>query len=404
MQYLEGLYVLNIESDKKCISHNMNVFKLLIILAFSISLFCGFIMIPQIMNFCKINRLYDIPNARKVHHSAIPRLGGICFLPSMLITFGLILLIHSFINGENIMSLSMWTCMFLLGLSLIYFVGIVDDIAGLKPHTKFIAQIVAASMLPISNLYINNLYGLFGIYEIPLTIGYPLTVFIVVFIINAFNLIDGIDGLAAGLGVLSLVGFLGYFVLNGIYMYALFIAGLIGVLVAYLYFNMFGDAEKNRKIFMGDSGSLTLGYILAFLFVKTIMDNPNVMPFRKDSLLVAYTLLLVPCFDVVRVSLKRVRTGKPIFQADKNHIHHKLMRSGFNQHQALIGILSMVLFFSILNYALFNHISFTYIFIIDAIIYILLNTILDLRILQNDTNISLSAMTPIEVWIKSLNA
>jgi hypothetical protein len=128
------------------------------------------------------------------------------------------------------------------------------------------------------------------------------------------------------------------------------------------------------------------------------------MPFRKDSLLVAYTLLLVPCFDVVRVSLKRVRTGKPIFQADKNHIHHKLMRSGFNQHQALIGILSMVLFFSILNYALFNHVSFTYIFIIDAIIYILLNTILDLRILQNDTNISLSAMTPIEVWIKSLNA
>ena len=134
--------------------------------------------------------------------------------------------------------------------------GIVDDILGLSPLIKFIVQIIAACALPLSGLYINNMYGFFGIHEIPYYIGFPLTVLTIVFIDNAINLIDGIDGLAASLSIIALSGFLYMFIVQNVWSYSILIAGLIGVLVAFMYFNLFGSAENNRKIFMGDSGSL----------------------------------------------------------------------------------------------------------------------------------------------------
>ncbi|MBR7014335.1 MAG: undecaprenyl/decaprenyl-phosphate alpha-N-acetylglucosaminyl 1-phosphate transferase, partial [Prevotella sp.] len=232
-------------------------------------------------------------------------------------------------------------------------------------------------LMPISKLYINNFYGLFGIYEIPFWIGAPLTVFIIVFITNAINLIDGIDGLAASLSLIALGGFLLCFMREGVWTYGILIAGLMGVLIPYLYFNIWGEESKNRKIFMGDSGSLTLGFILGFLFVKFTMDNPYVMPFRKDSLLLSYTLLIVPCFDVVRVVFKRLRERKPIFQADKNHIHHKLLRAGCNQRQALITILLLALSFVLLNNILDYFLPTTFIVLIDVIVYIAFHLVIN---------------------------
>jgi len=204
-----------------------------------------------------------------------------------------------------------------------------------------------------------------------------------VFIVNSINLIDGIDGLSAGLSVLALMGFAFLFAQQKVWAYVILIAGLIGVLITYLYYNIWGDTAKNRKIFMGDSGSLTLGYILSFLFIKYTMDNPLVMPYRKDGLLLSFTLLIVPVFDVVRVIIVRLKNHRGVFEADKNHIHHKLMRAGLSQHGALLAILAFALFYCAFNYLLSKVMLTSFIVGIDILIYGIFHIIVDRCIVRN---------------------
>ena len=353
---------------------------LLVIAAFLLSMVCGFFFIPQIIRFCKEKGLYDKPDNRKIHHNAIPRLGGLSFLPSMLLASLIVIIVNNQNNLEHQVTLSTWSVTFFFCLLLIYGVGIVDDLVGLGAKTKFAFQTIAAMLLPMSGLYINNLYGFLGLFEIPFLVGAPLTVFIIIFACNAINLIDGIDGLSAGLSLLALTGFLFCFFRERLYIYSVLIAGLMGVLIPFLYYNLWGDEKKGHKIFMGDSGSLTLGFILGFLFVKFTMDNPNVRQFRLDSMMLAYTLLIVPTFDVVRVSLVRLFHRKPIFKADKNHIHHKLMRAGLNQHQTLLCILGLAVSLVIVNLLLIKTVFFSVIVIVNILLWILFNMIVNYRI------------------------
>ena len=350
------------------------------ILAFVLSMICGFIVIPSILNFCYKRELYDIPEARKVHTQAVPRLGGVAFLPSMLLAFVVSIFVVASVTGREQVTLSLWSFMFLVSIILVYTVGLIDDIVGVAPRVKFLVQILAASLMPFSGLYINNLYGFMGIETIPFCIGAPLTVFVIVFIDNALNLIDGIDGLAGGLSVLSLVGFLYCFQREGLFVYSVLIAGLIGVVVSFLYYNMYGGKNHKYKIFMGDSGSLTLGFMLAFLLVKFTMHNPNVMPFRSDSLLISFTLLIVPCFDVVRVILSRLYDRQPLFKADKRHIHHKLLRCGLSQHCALLSILGLQIAFVVVNVVLYSFLSINYIVLVDVLAFIAFNIVVDMFI------------------------
>jgi len=215
----------------------MNIYILLCCGSFLLSLVCGIICIPLILNYCKEHNIYDMPNQRKVHKTLIPRLGGICFLPSMLLALFIALMVmNSNMGGE--ITLSLWSIYFLIGCFLIYGVGIIDDIIGVKPKTKFIVQIIAACFLPLSSLYINNLYGFLGFWEIPYYVGMPLTVFVIVFIVNAMNLIDGIDGLCAGLAIIAFCGFIYIFAQQQVWPFCILISGIIGVLVAYSYFNL----------------------------------------------------------------------------------------------------------------------------------------------------------------------
>lgn len=356
----------------------MNLYAFYIIGVFLISSICGFIFIPIILNFCKARQLYDIPNARKIHKNAIPRLGGISFLPSMFISF---LVAISVINStDNQILISRWSLLFPIGTLLIYLMGIVDDVLGLSPSRKFVVQIIAACLLPISGLYINNMYGFLGVHEIPYYIGFPLTVLIIVFINNALNLIDGIDGLAASLSMIALSGFLYLFIAQHILSFSILITGLIGVLTAFMYFNLFGNPEKNRKIFMGDSGSLTLGFVLGFLCVKYSMDNVHVMPYHKMDFIMPFTLLLIPVFDVFRVFFVRLKHHKSPFLADKNHIHHKLMAAGLSQHRALGVIIMLEVLYIVLNYLLLKVMNNTFVFITDIIVYVILNEMTNRRI------------------------
>lgn len=372
----------------------MNTLTIILIGTFILSMLAGFCFIPFILNFCRKNKLYDIPDERKVHHSAIPRLGGISFLPSMLLSSVIMLLTFENITGEQQIVINRWTASCMISLLIIYIVGITDDIIGLKARTKFIYQIIAASLLPLSNLYINNLYGFCGIFSIPYFIGFPLTVLCIAFIDNAMNLIDGIDGLSAGLAIIALGGFLyGYYSIH-LYIYSILISGLIGILIAYLYYNLFGKAENGLKIFMGDSGSLTIGFMLSFFIVKFSMYRPDLipdnsysisifgtsMPYEKVCLAFAYTLLIVPTFDVFRVIIVRLRHHTPIFSPDKRHIHHKLLAVGMNQHQALITILALQLVYIILNGLMMPYTNITIIVITDIILFVAFNMFITAKI------------------------
>jgi UDP-GlcNAc:undecaprenyl-phosphate GlcNAc-1-phosphate transferase len=366
------------------ITDNMSFNILLILGALFISMICGFLAIPGILDYCKEKNLYDIPNLRKVHKSPIPRLGGLSFMPSMLIAFIIaIFVLDKQGKGPNL-QISLWSLYFLVSLLIIYFTGIIDDLIGLNANIKFTIQIIAATILPFSGLYINNFYGLFGLYEIPFWIGTPITIFVIVFVCNAMNLIDGIDGLCASLSEFALAGFLYIFYEEGLYIYCILIGGLMGVLIPYLYYNMLGKPENNRKIFMGDSGSLTLGFILGFLFVKCAMNNPHVMKFSNDRIMLAYSLLTIPVFDVVRVIFHRLRNHKPLFDADKNHIHHKLMRAGYSQHQALIFIMVLAFFIIVLNCLIFNYVGIMWLILIDIAFYTIFQILLTRYIIRKE--------------------
>ena len=262
--------------------------------------------------------------------------------------------------------------MMVIGAILIYLIGIFDDLKGLKAFHKFIIQTIAALVFPLCNLMISNLHGLFGIHEIPLWIGYPLTVFIILLIVNAMNLIDGIDGLASGLAFLILGSFAYLYYNLGAYLFCLISTSLAGATLAFFFFNFYGKVGR-LKTFMGDSGSLFLGYVIAYLAIKYQMSNePIGFPYREESLLISFTLVFLPCIDVIRVAILRKLHGRSMFEADKTHIHHRIMQMGLDMHQTLAVIITLFVSISLINYGLYvGGLQTEYIIGVDLTIYTL---------------------------------
>lgn len=347
----------------------MTISYIYLLIAFAISFVFSILGTPLIIKLCDIHELYDQPNARKVHKQAIPRLGGSLFMPSMGIgVTATLLILYGDWNKEIEVNIS--TFVLSVGAILIYLIGILDDLKGLKAIHKFIIQTITALCFPLCNLMINNLHGLFGIYEIPLWISYPLTVFVILLIVNAMNLIDGIDGLSSSLSILILGAFTYLYYNLGSNLFCLLCMSLIGALSAFFYYNYFGETGK-YKIFMGDSGSLFLGYVIAYLAIKYQMSNKiGGFPYREESLLISFTLVFLPCIDVIRVALQRKLSHKNIFDADKTHIHHRIMQMGIDMHQTLGIILLLFISLCLINYGLFIYgLQSTYIVFINIAIY-----------------------------------
>ena len=348
-----------------------------IVLAFVISVFVARLIIPRILIISLRKKLFDIPDARKIHKRAIPRLGGVSFFPTILFSCCLVLAFRS-LTGYNISDLQVSyvlpECLFLIcGMTLLYLTGIADDLIGVRYRQKFVVQILCAFFLPISGLWINDLYGLFGVHVISAWVGIPFTVLTIVFITNAVNLIDGIDGLASGLSSVALLVFGVLFIEKGLWMYSIIAFSTFGVLVPFFYYNVFGSVERARKIFMGDTGSLTLGYILSFLAVKYSQNNLVVTSYTEGAFVIAFSTLIVPSFDVIRVVMLRIRNGKSPFEADKNHIHHKFLAMGFTPRKALITILLISCSFSAINIFFMPWVNNTVMLIGDITIWIGLN-------------------------------
>ncbi len=263
------------------------------------------------------------------------------------------------------------------GLVVLFIVGITDDLIGISAKAKLYMQILVACFLPISGVWINDLYGVFFITSIPAWIGVPFTVFVTVLIINAINLIDGIDGLCSGLVLVGCLALGTLFMINQAWLHALFAFITAGLLVPFFHYNVFGISRKKRKIFMGDSGSLTLGLSMSFLAVSYAMNNAHIQPFSEGAIVVAFTVLIVPVMDVARVMLVRIRLGNPVFKADRSHIHHKLLDTGMSHQKAMITIISLAGFFCIFNAIAVQLISNNIVLAADLVLWGIFHTAVD---------------------------
>lgn len=347
------------------------------------------VLIPQILLIAFRKKLFDEPDARKIHTLPIPRLGGIAFLPAIVFTvlltmgIGLVTAAPWFdsVSLEEITKVIFLGC----GMFCMFIVGVADDLIGIRYIAKFIVQIFAALLLAFGGLIIFNLHGLFGLTTLPTIVAVLLTVLVIVFITNAINLIDGIDGLASGLSSMACIIYGYIFLVNGEHLFSLISFCTFGALISFFAFNVFGNAEKHKKIFMGDTGSLTIGIILSALAINlcsfdvlniSCPDTGRSVDSGVNAAVAAFAPLLVPCLDVVRVYMHRIRNHKSPFLPDKNHIHHKLLALGIKPRQAMPGIISFSLLLSIANILLSQYVSITVLFIADILLFAILNILI----------------------------
>lgn len=354
---------------------------------FVLCIFTVGILIPNILRISFRKKLLDVPDERKVHTGMVPRLGGVAFKPAILFSMAMVLGISELLGyGQMLEELRVNVRLLAFGycaIDLLYLVGMADDLIEVRYRVKFVAQILCGVMLIAGGLWIDDLHGLLGVGSVPEWVGYPLTLLLTVFIINSINLIDGIDGLASGLSsIVMLVYGLALFLMER-YILAMLAFSSIGVLVPFFYYNVFGDARRGRKIFMGDTGSLTIGVIISMLAIylgMCVEDDSCARLGDYNRMAVVFSPLLIPCFDVIRVFVHRIRNGKNPFKPDKTHIHHKLLAAGFPQRWAMITIIGLALLFALGNIALSEYVGVNLLLVMDAVAYTLVNLWLSRRI------------------------
>lgn len=289
-------------------------------LCFVTAFVIAMLLIPLLIKIVTRYKLYDHPDLRKEHILPIPTMGGIAVCLAMAVSCFL------WFNFSK----DFFTISFFFSIVVLFIIGIMDDMNDLRARNKLVLQLALASLIAFSGVRLTNLNGIFGIYELPISGQYTLTILAIAGITNAFNLIDGIDGLAGGLGFMSLV-ILGLFLtLGGDFNIALIAFALAGGLLGFLYYNF-----NPARIFMGDTGSLVLGFVTAVLTVRLIDLNANAVGSFKllsHAPVFGLSLVLIPVFDTLRVFSLRIWRGKSPFDPDKSHIHHLLTNNGWSHN------------------------------------------------------------------------
>lgn len=330
----------------------ISIFYVKLGFAFLSSFLITFFSIPTIIKISKRKNLMDEPGVRSSHLRKIPNLGGIALFYSIGICTS--------IFAYEIFDLYKFL---FASLIILLYVGIMDDIVVMRAYKKLIAQIVVSVFIVIgSDVRIRSLFGIFGIYEIHYLVSVIFTIITFIILINAFNLIDGIDGLAGGYSLICSALFgISYYRL-GEYNYPLVILStvLIGAVLAFLYYNL--SNLRATKIFMGDTGSMLLGFLLAFTcicFIDIFIDKKMVGVPRyhlKSAPVIAVAILILPIVDTLNVIIVRLWNKKSPFEADKNHIHHKLLKLDLTHRRASFYIICYYLFIVTITYYL-RHIN-----------------------------------------------
>lgn len=328
-------------------------------------------ILPKILLISRKKHLYDIPDARKVHKVATPRLAGVSFIPIVLLSFLFVLFFYINIeradeySTSRIQSFLSELLMLICGMILLLLIGVKDDLVGVKFTMKFRVQILAALCFTLGRIYFDDIYGIFGTQHMPSYISIPFTIFIIILVTNAINLIDGIDGLASGLSIVAAVTMGISFFVRGMIPQCMLAFACVGVLIPFFYYNVFKRQE--RKLFMGDTGSLALGFLLSYLAIRHSILNPG-ESYEMIPILLPISVLFIPVYDVARVMITRKTNKKPLFKPDRNHIHHKLLDAGFKHRTAMMIIVSSSLALLCINMLLSFWININIIILIDFVI------------------------------------
>ena len=432
-----------------------------ILSVFFLCVFFAGIVIPQILLIAFRRRLFDEPDERKIHQCVVPRLGGMAFKPVVFFSFVLLLAVNVSTGhdellkeiGAEALPLAYAFCAIIM----LYLVGIADDLIGVRYRAKFFIQIVCGIMLVAGGVELSDLHGMLFIHSMPSWISIPLTVFVTVFIINAINLIDGIDGLASGLCSIAFLFYGMTFIWFHQYLYAMLAFATLGVLIPFYYYkeiyieteriiirnfkqkdaeglleylsnprvncfagdrlcseeaawaymqyspkdmlryavslekddfiigdvfalrenedtyNVFGQADRGHKIFMGDTGSLTIGIMLCFLSMQVSHLSDASLSHHFNPFVMAFAPLLVPCCDGVRGYLQRVRNGETAFLPGKSHVHHKLLAIGMRQRTAMVTIVLSSTVLTFLNILFSAYINSSLLLCMDIALWTMAN-------------------------------
>ncbi len=293
------------------------------------------VAIPAIVRVSKVKGLMAHPNGRTSHINPTPNLGGVAIFAGVIISSVLYTGIPTAHELKYVIA----------GMLILFFWGLKDDLHPMAAYKKFVGQAIAIIFLLVpGDFHLSSLQGLFGIDELAYGISIPLTFILFLALINSFNLIDGIDGLASGVGIITSLFFGIGFLLNNHLSYAIMSFILASSLITFFFYNVFG---KENKIFLGDTGSMVIGYLLAIFAVRFLNFENGQPAFDKDisSPAVMLCVLIVPLFDTTRVFVLRMARGKSPFDADRSHIHHRLLDISGSHIKATTIILSVNLAF-----------------------------------------------------------
>lgn len=299
-----------------------------IAMAIMISFFIVLLSTPSFIKVARMKHLFDDPNdPRKLHTKSIPSMGGIMIFAGTVFSFMICY------PSEDIG----YVKYLIPGVLVMFFIGIKDDIIGTAAVKKLIGHLLVAFIMTLmAEIRITSLYGIFEIREIPEWASIALTIFTYVVVINAFNLIDGVDGLAGGVGCIASVAFGIWFLLAGSMVDAIIAFSLAGALLGFLRFNFYP-----ANIFMGDSGSLTVGLIVCVLAIQVIEFDFSQVPESMKHIskpIFAMAVLSYPLIDTLRIFTIRIAKGISPFSPDSNHIHHRLLKLGLN-HAKAVGVI-----------------------------------------------------------------
>lgn len=300
------------------------MFEYKFFIVFSTAALISSLLIPQIIRLSMKNGWVDIPDGRKIHLRSIPNLGGIAIFIGL---FFASLFWYRYFRSTDFIFIA-------IGILIIFFTGIFDDIKGMKARKKLFFQIIASFVVVSGGIRITSFQGFFGIGDINIVTQYVFSMIVIVGVINAYNLIDGIDGLAGGIGVinLSIIGYVFYSMSHT--SFALISFAGAGSLLGFLLYNF-----NPARIFMGDTGAMILGFLTVILGIKAIELNTITFThtyLSQHMLLFISSIMFLPVFDTLRVFIFRILHKKSPFTPGKDHLHHVLLKLGLKPVQVTI--------------------------------------------------------------------
>jgi UDP-GlcNAc:undecaprenyl-phosphate GlcNAc-1-phosphate transferase len=338
------------------------------------SFLVAFLILPLIIKYSYQKNWMDTPGGRKIHKKVTPSLGGIAIFMGFVIASFIWLDFDQWQNIRYVMA----------SMLIVFLIGVRDDLVPFRASHKLFGQIIAVVILMFSTIQIQSLYGFMGITQLPLSIGYIITGFTIIVIINAFNLIDGLDGLAGTVGMISLLAFGGWFYLVEDYVFSLFSFAMAGGILAFLIYNW-----EPSEIFMGDTGAMAIGMLLAVLAIR-FMNLNDALALRHPakfsaSIATAGCFIIVPLCDTVRIIILRLLQGKSPFAPDKSHIHHAIMRLGMTHARTATILAALNIVYITFAFALKDY-GDNYLIFAVIIFSVSLSFVLDRLILKRISN------------------